>query len=81
MFPPVFRIFQIDALVFSGANRYAVISPDPSAGGLRSVTAPEMIGQDLRTLRMHCGGYLRKPLTPEKTKTGTARLRDPVKGI
>ena len=45
------------------------------------MTASEMIGRDLRTLRMHCGGSLRKPLTPEKTKTGTARLRDPVKGI
>ena len=42
------------------------------------MTASEMIGRDLRTLRMHCGGSLRKP---EKRMTGMAHLRDPVKGI
>ena len=45
------------------------------------MTASELIGRGLRTLCMHCGGSLRKPLTPEKRMTGMARLRDPVKGI
>ena len=45
------------------------------------MTASEMIGRDLRTLRMHCGGSLRKPLTPEKRMTGMAHPRDPVRGI
>lgn len=45
------------------------------------MTPSEMIGRDLRTLRMHCGGSLRKPLTPEKRMTGMAHPRDPVRGI